>query len=238
MFKARIFIVTFLNLFCCSTMISHYGVLCSIEGIDGAGKTTLIKNLQERFASSSLPVVFTREPGGTQFGQHMRQLLIDRPYRIDTLAEYLLFAADRAQHFSEFVAPHLQKGFLVISDRMADSSVAYQGYVKGLDRDMIAKVNSWCMSNIAADVVIYLRITPEQAQKRICATRSSQTVFEQEYFNRMYTLFDAFEEIFQHRSNILIVDALLDPDFIANQIFNFLQQLLEVKCSSSMQSIR
>ena len=143
------------------------GLLCAIEGIDGAGKTTLLQNLEQKFASTKIRTIFTKEPGATQLGKYLRKLLNERTITIGTQAEFLLFAADRAEHFEKDIVPHLQQGCLIISDRMADSSVAYQGYLKGLDISMINAVNAWCMQNIIPDITIYLRITPDKAKERI-----------------------------------------------------------------------
>jgi dTMP kinase len=201
---------------------SHPGFLCVIEGIEAAGKTTLLQNLKKKFEEFDQQVLFTREPGATELGQKIRTLLLDDAESRCNMAEFLLFAADRAQHFAEKIVPALQAGTVVISDRMADSSLVYQGYVKGVDRDMIQKINAWCMQGITPDVVIYLRITPEQARQRILTSRGQQTKFEQDCFDRMHILFDAFEEIFAHRANVLVIDALQEPDLIAEQVFDLI----------------
>jgi dTMP kinase len=205
-----------------SVAIAHEysGRLCAIEGIDGAGKTTLLEKLKKKFEETDLNVIFTREPGATELGHKIRSLLISDLGFKSSVAEYLLFAADRARHFAQKIIPALQAGTIVISDRMADSSLAYQGYVKGVNREMIQKINAWCMQGIEPDLVIYLRITPEQAKHRISTTRAEQTKFEQEYFDRMQMLFDAFEQIFAQRKNALIIDGMQDVDVIAQQVFN------------------
>ena len=210
---------------------NHSGFLCAIEGIDGAGKTTLLKKLEEKFKATDQKVIFTREPGATSLGQKIRSLLVEQSGQKDKQAEYLLFAADRAQHFAQKIIPHLSQGFIVISDRMADSSLAYQGYVKGVDIDMIKTINAWCMHGIQPDLVIYLKISPQLAKQRIATTRGIQTEFEQEYLDRIQTLYDAFETIFANRSNVLIVDATAHSDLIAQQVFDAIVQLSE-NCSS------
>ena len=200
------------------------GLLCAIEGIDGAGKTTLLQNLEQKFASTKIRTIFTKEPGATQLGKYLRKLLNERTITIGTQAEFLLFAADRAEHFEKDIVPHLQQGCLIISDRMADSSVAYQGYLKGLDISMINAVNAWCMQNIIPDITIYLRITPDKAKERILQSRGFATAFEQEYIDRLQILFDGFEKIFEHKPNAIIIDATQDPETIAQQLFEVLQQ--------------
>lgn len=204
---------------------SYPGFLCSIEGIDAAGKTTLIKNLQKKFEQVGMNVMFTREPGATELGQKIRTLLVEDPESRCSLSEFLLFAADRAQHFTKKIVPALKVGTIVISDRMADSSLVYQGYVKGVNQEMIQKVNAWCMQGIEPNLIIYLRITPEQARQRILTTRGHQTKFEQDYFDRMHILFEAFEEIFKNRKNLFVVDALQGPDLIVEQVFDVITKM-------------
>lgn len=203
---------------------AYPGLLCAIEGIDGAGKTTLIAKLKQKFQDSKLPTIFTKEPGSTQLGKHLRTLLNDRLAPTSTKAEFLLFAADRSQHFDETIIPGLKQGTLIISDRMADSSVAYQGFLKGLDIGIINTINAWCMHNITPDIVIYLRITPDQARERILQNRGGANAFEQEYINHMQTLFDGFETIFQNRPNVITIDALQNENKIAQQVFDILHQ--------------
>lgn len=200
------------------------GMLCAIEGLDGAGKTTLLQKLEQKFASTEIKAIFTKEPGATQLGKYLRKLLNERTITIGTLAEFLLFAADRAEHFEKDIIPSLKQGHLIISDRMADSSIAYQGYLKGLDISMIKTVNTWCMQNITPDITIYLRITPDQAKQRILQSRGFATAFEEEYIDRLQVLFDGFEQIFANKQNAIIIDATQDAEIIAQQVFEVLQQ--------------
>ena len=200
------------------------GLLCVIEGMDGAGKTTLLQNLKLKFTQTNLPITFTKEPGATELGKHLRQILNDRIVPVSTKAEFLLFASDRAEHFDKEIIPDLKQGKIIVSDRMADSSVAYQGYLKGLDIEMIKTVNAWCMHSIIPDLVIYLRITPNQAKQRIELNRGFATAFEQEFINRLDILFHGFEQIFQSKPNAIIIDALQDPEEIATIVFEMIQQ--------------
>lgn len=185
------------------------------EGIDGVGKSTLIDSVSKELERRGYPVVRTGEPGGTPLGREIRQQLHFSQDHPVPLAEYLLFAADRAQHMSRIVLPALAAKKVVICDRSADSSLAYQGFGRGVDRDLIMLVNARAMQGISPDRVFYLRLTPEEALKRREARGEVLTSFEREkraFFERVT---NGFETVFAGRKNVTILDAVLDPTRLA-----------------------
>ena len=133
------------------------GILITVEGIDGSGKSTFIKELSKKL--NNFDLILTKESGGSNLGKYLHQLVQTQPVTVSPKAEYLLFAADRAQHINEIVEPALKKNQLVISDRMGDSSVVYQGFARGLGTSMINIINTWAMNNINPDLVFYLKIS-------------------------------------------------------------------------------
>ena len=213
------------------TMHTNQGFLFSIEGTEGCGKTTLIKKLSQKLSELDLKVITTREPGATELGATLRTILMNKTVETCTLAEYLLFAADRAQHFQEFIMPHLNNNHIVISDRMADSSLVYQGYIKGLDQSMMKIVNQWAMQYRQPDLVFYLRLDCATAMKRIELRNKNNNeksvAFEQEILQKKQQLVDGFDAIFQDRTDVIILDATSDADEVAQQAFqailNFMQ---------------
>src|SRR3990172_425114 len=160
--------------------IQKRGLLITLEGIDGSGKSTLVKAIVTALTALGKPVVLTKEPGGTALGKELRAILQTQKNPVCNKAEFLLFAADRAQHFKQLIVPALEQGQIVISDRMADSSLAYQGYGRGIDRNMITTINSWAMQGIVPDLTIFLRLTPAKALERAQGRREAPTAFEQE----------------------------------------------------------
>lgn len=188
------------------------GFLISIEGIDGCGKSTLSQCLSNTLAKKDFQVVLTKEPGGTTLGSSLRSILNNRSSYVCSKAEFLLFAADRAQHFDELVLPALRDGAIVIADRLADSSLAYQGYGRGLDKEMITAVNQWAMQGVSPQLTIYLKISPTQAFNRIAQRNEKLTAFEQEKISFWQHVVQGYEEIFAQRSNVLTLDATMAPD--------------------------
>ncbi len=202
------------------------GLLITIEGIDGSGKSTLAKNLTT-YLQHEYETVLTKEPGGSALGKQLRTLLQTQPVPITPLAEYLLFAADRAQHFHEVIIPNLKKGNIIISDRMADSSIVYQGYGRGLDREKIKYVNQWAMQGIQPDITFYVRITPQQAMERIQQRNIHLTVFEQEQKEFTERLVTGFDTIFATRTNVITLDGMHTPEQLTEQAFITVQSWIK-----------
>jgi dTMP kinase len=193
------------------------GLLVSLEGIDGSGKTTLAATLHDYMQTQSIPVVLTKEPGGSTLGKFLRTIVQEKTMPMSSRAEYLVFAADRAQHFDEVIIPALEAKKVVISDRMADSSLVYQGYGRGLDHDFIKTVNAWTMHTIVPDITLYLKIDAKSARAR-CTKRSNQlSAFEQEKTSFFDRLVQGFDEIFVNNNRAIILDGMLAADVLAEQ---------------------
>jgi dTMP kinase len=181
-------------------------LLVALEGIDGSGKTSVSHALAQALKDLDLPVMLTKEPGGTPFGLAMRSLLHDRPYRLSAETEFLLFAADRAQHMRDVIKPALEQNSIIISDRMADSSLAYQGYGRGISLEHIQQVNQWVMADVKPNLVFYLKIDYKTALNRM-ATRTSLTPFEKEQAAFFLRVINGFDTIFKNRPDVIELDA-------------------------------
>ena len=189
------------------------GILIAIEGIDGSGKSTLANSIALSL-SEKVPTLLTKEPGATELGKKLRSLLQEQTIPLTPKAEYLLFAADRAHHFATFVIPALNEKKLVLSDRMADSSLVYQGYGRGLDLNMLTTINAWAMDNYAPHLVLYVRIDPKIARERLIA-RGKLSAFEQEQESFTHTLVRGFDTIFKNRTNVILLDGNQTPQAVA-----------------------
>lgn len=181
------------------------GFLIAVEGIDGSGKSSLCNQLKEKL-SLEFSVILTKEPGGTPLGKGLRETLLRKDVPVCAKAEFLLFATDRAQHFDQVIIPALEKNTVVISDRMADSSLVYQGYGRSLDTTTLSIINDWAMNSIQPDLVIYLKISPEKAYERMAKRNIPLNSFEKE-IAFMHKLEKGFDELFAQRDTVLTLDA-------------------------------
>jgi dTMP kinase len=138
-----------------------------IEGIEGSGKSTLLRSLLERLRIDGRDVVVTREPGGTATGEAVRSIFLDRTLTITPLTEALLVGAARAQHVAEVVRPAIEAGRMVLCDRFTDSTLAYQGYGRGLDLAMLKRLCDAAAGGLQPDIVLLLDLPVPTALQRM-----------------------------------------------------------------------
>lgn len=141
------------------------GLFITLEGGDGAGKTTQAELLSAWLAERDFDVVRTREPGGTELGQALRELLLHGEH-VNERAEALLYAADRAQHVAEVVRPALSRGAAVVQDRYIDSSLAYQGAGRPLPPGEVRQLSEWASEGLWPHLTVLLDVSPELASSR------------------------------------------------------------------------
>ena len=137
----------------------------TFEGLDGSGTTTQAELLRQHLEAAGRDVVLTREPGGTELGERVRELVLDGP-EISPWAEAALFAAARAELVEEVIRPSLERGADVVCDRYLDSSLAYQGIARGLGVDRVLALNVNAIRGILPDVTFLLLVDPEEARRR------------------------------------------------------------------------
>ena len=147
------------------------GTLITFEGGEGAGKTTQIQRLipwLKSYTNERVTILSTREPGGTILGKQIRELLLNPQFEeIQDLTELLLYAADRSQHVEEYLKPHLETGAIVICDRYCDSTIAYQGYGRGFDLNLIQQLNYIATGGLESDLTLWLDVDVETGLKRV-----------------------------------------------------------------------
>lgn len=142
------------------------GIFITFEGCEGCGKSTHSLLVYEHLKKQGFEVVLTREPGGTMTAEAIRRVLLDPANKVSPLAELFLYEAARAQHTEDTIIPALKAGNIILCDRFTDATIAYQGYGRGLDFDVIKKLNTIASSGIKPDLTIYLDISIEKGLKK------------------------------------------------------------------------
>ncbi len=151
------------------------GIFISLEGGEGAGKSTMIPFLQRYLEEQGHEVLVTREPGGIDIAEQIRRVILDpKNTRMDARTEALLYAAARRQHYAERVIPALEQGKVVLCDRFIDSSLAYQGYARGLGVDAVYSINRFAVEEGLPDATLYFDIQPELGLSRIEADQQRE----------------------------------------------------------------
>lgn len=184
--------------------------LITFEGLDGAGKSTQIALLAERLRAAGQPFVVVREPGGTPLGEEIRALVKGErgPGDATPEAQLMLFNAARAQLVSQVIRPALARGEIVLCDRFADSSVAYQGYGGGLVPHEVERACNLATGGLQPDLTLLLRLTPEQRRQRIHGRGQAEDVIERQgerFFERVAFGFDRIAHF--HARRVAVIDA-------------------------------
>jgi dTMP kinase len=196
----------------------------SFEGIDGCGKTTQLTLLQARLESVGHSVVATREPGGTALAEAIRDYLLHSTQPLDGATELLLFGAARAQHVAEVIRPSLKRGDVVLSDRFADSSLAYQGGGLGLGMDFIRQMNVFATNGMQPDITVLLDVDPLVGLQRRATQRGEDRIEERglEFQQRVR---GAFLDIARAEpERVVILDGSALAKVVHNRIIRALQE--------------
>lgn len=170
------------------------GKFIVIEGVEGAGKSRQCALLTDALNAMGVPALHTREPGGASLAEAIRGLLLDPAYSPDAIAELYLYSAARRDHLNKVVFPALDQGKVVVCDRFIYSTLAYQGYARGLDLQFVRRVNEITISPLKVDLGLFLDISPEAGfLRKGGADRSDRLERESlEFFNRVY---DGFKQM-------------------------------------------
>lgn len=149
------------------------GLFLTIEGCDGSGKTTACNTVIERLRNEGYEVIYTREPGGSDIAEQIRKVILDiNNTAMDIRTEALLYAASRRQHLVEKVVPAIETGKIIICDRFLDSSLAYQGFARGIGMDEVYEINKFAIDSYMPDLTIYYAIDAEVGLARIASRKN------------------------------------------------------------------
>jgi dTMP kinase len=188
----------------------------TFEGLDGSGKTTQVELLKKHLEREGREVVTTREPGGTEVGEHIRNVVLHLDHPVVPWAEAALFAAARAQLVAEVIRPALERGAVVLCDRYVDSSLAYQGIARGLGVDPVLELNLRATGDLLPDRTFLLLVDPEESRRRGGDTRDRIEREDDGFVRKVDAAYRELAELFPSR--ILAVDGSLDPAELAETI--------------------
>jgi dTMP kinase len=202
-------------------------VFISFEGIEGCGKTTQIELLYTYLEEKGHSVIKTREPGGTAFGESLRNAFLHTHMKVYPLSELLVFMAMRAQHVDELILPALKEGTIILCDRFTDASYAYQGYGRGIDLSVIETLSKLVVKGIKPDLTILLDCPVEKGLMRK-AQSASMDRFEKEELSFHKKIKKAYEKLAKEdQKRFFVVDGTLDMNTIHKTIRKKVEGLLK-----------
>jgi dTMP kinase len=203
-----------------STPARVRGVFLAFEGGEGTGKSTQLRVLADDLTGRGFEVVVTYEPGDTPVGARLRELLLDPATVVTAQTEALLYAADRAEHVANVIAPALTRGAVIISDRYLDSSIAYQAYGRGLDVEQVTSTSRWATGGLVPDLTLVLDLPPEEGLRRARGRGGQADRLEAEALDFHHRVREAFLTLAEaDPSRYAVVDASGAPD----QVFHSVQ---------------
>ena len=205
------------------------GVFITFEGGEGSGKTTIANMIQKTLAQEGYHVVLTREPGGVEIAEKIRDIIHDVKYiNMDRKTEALLYAASRRQHLVEKVIPALENDAVVICDRFVDSSMVYQGIARGIGIDEVYQMNLFATENILPKRTIFFDIQPEDGLKRVYANKDREVnrldLENIDFHRKVYQGYLSLCDKFPNR--IVKIDASLDIDHVYQQVLKKIREIL------------
>jgi dTMP kinase len=210
-----------------------HGKFITFEGIDGSGKSTQLRMLVDALRAKGVDVLATFEPGDTPLGRRLREAFLETEETVAPIAELLLFAADRAQHVEHLIRPALDAGRIVISDRYADATAAYQGAGRGFDQKTIAQVIELATGGLKPDLTLFFDITIETAIKRMSERDHSRTIENRmdretgEFYSRVRDAYLGIAE--RERDRLRIIDANGSPEATQAKVFEIVSKFLSIK---------
>ncbi len=205
------------------------GIFITFEGPDGSGKTTAINEVIKYFENLNFNIIKTREPGGSELAEKIRNLILDKDNPIDKHAEALLYAASRAQHINDTIKPALDKGEVVLCDRFIDSSLAYQGVARGLGIDEVLKLSEFAIQGILPDLTIFFDIAPKDAIQRIKDNRQREVnrldLEKLSFHEKVYSGYKKVTDMYPKR--IKVIDASKDIPKVLDQVLFIIEDYLK-----------
>lgn len=198
----------------------------TFEGGEGSGKSTIIKMLEERLTNDGYKVISTREPGGVKVAEEIREVILKKDNKMSSETEALLYAASRVEHLKVKVIPYLEDGYIVISDRYLDSSLAYQGYARDLGIDNVLKINMYALDYLPQRTYFF-DVKPEVGLERIKGRDKIDRLDLEsiEFHQKVYDGYQKIAELYPDR--IKKIDGKKDIDTIFEEVYQDVLQVLK-----------
>lgn len=202
----------------------------TFEGGEGSGKSTIIKLIYEQLIKDNFKVVLTREPGGTKISEDIRNVILDKANtKMDSVTEALLYAASRRQHLKELIWPSLKEGKIVICDRYLDSSLAYQGYARGIGKDLILNINKFATDDTYPDITFLFDIKPELGLARINKNNQREVnrldLEKIDFHNKVREGFLKLSE--EYKDRFIVIDASKSIDEVFNEVYSKIKEKIK-----------
>lgn len=204
------------------------GLFIALEGPDGSGKSTITKLLSDYMRKKHIAHIITREPGGTEIGEEIRNILLNnKNTHMSGETEALLYAASRSQHISEKIKPSLDRGEVVICDRFVLSSLAYQGVGRGLGIKDVKIINDFAIGDVYPDLILFFDVDPSTTLKRKTKNINVDRLeLEGENFHK--NVYNGYMEILKmYPKNIKVMDASKSIDEVLNEVITVIEHLLD-----------
>ena len=199
------------------------GIFITMEGPDGSGKSTQIELLKDYLSEKGYDIIVTREPGGTQISEKIRQIILDKENeKMSDMTELMLYVAARAQLVDEVIKPALDKNQVVISDRFVDSSAVYQGIARGLGTKLVYEMNQYAISRMP-DITFLLDLDAKEGIKRK-KHQAALDRLELEKLSFHEKVVEGYRSLAQEQDRIVLIDATLPKETIFERIISVLQE--------------
>jgi len=207
----------------------YNGFFITIEGPEGAGKTTVMKDVAEALQSEGYEIVSTREPGGIRISERIREVILDNELiEMDARTEALLYAAARRQHLVEKIEPALSEGKIVLCDRFVDASLAYQGHARGLGIDEVLSINEFAIGNLMPDLTLLFDVDPQIGLSRIAQHDNRElNRLDVESLGFHKAVREGYQEVIKRYPNrIHVIDASKSQEEVTKEVLNVLKKTL------------
>ena len=198
----------------------------SFEGPEASGKSTQLKLLKKFLNKNKIPCVFTREPGGTLISEKLRKIILNNKYAITTTEEILLLMSGRLNHINKVIKPSIEKGKMVISDRFADSTFIYQGYVNKFGLNKTISLHKQLLNNFLPDKTFLFLIKPAEILKRL-KNRSRKNKYDKDDLNFHKKVINGYKKLSKNNKRFILINAENSFDIVQNKIQKTILKLIK-----------